>query len=186
MTNIETPQLKKLVSYRDSRGIFYESFKSSNNLFSNDCADSNIPCKHNISDFNIVQENICISNKNVIRGFHYQTDIYAQAKLLHVLQGEINDILIDIRPGKDYGKVWKFNLNHTDNQLLFIPKGYAHGYSSLEDNTIVSYKLDNYYNKNYESGFYPLSPILNIDWGVERDKAIISEKDLNLPNFVFL
>ena len=92
--------------------------------------------------------------------------------------------MIDIRPGKDYGKIWKFKLKHTDRQLLFIPRGYAHGYSALEDNTIVSYKLDNYYNKNYESGFHPLSHSLNIDWGINRDECIISEKDLNLPNFI--
>jgi dTDP-4-dehydrorhamnose 3,5-epimerase len=179
MSNNETPHLKQLVSYKDDRGLFYESFKSSF-----DC--SNIPVNNCISCFNIIQENVCISNKNVIRGFHYQTDIFAQAKLLHVLHGEINDVLIDIRPGKDYGKVWKFNLKHTDKQLLFIPKGYAHGYSVLEDNTIVSYKLDNHYNKNYEYGYNPLSPILNIDWGIELDKAIISEKDLNLRNFEFI
>jgi dTDP-4-dehydrorhamnose 3,5-epimerase len=184
MTNNETPQLKQLVSYRDNRGLFYESFKSSNDTLNTE--GSNIHVNNYISEFNIIQENVCISNKNVIRGFHYQTGIYAQAKLLHVLHGEINDVLIDVRPGKDYGKVWKFNLKHTDRQLLFIPKGYAHGYSALKDNTIVSYKLDNYYNKNYEYGYHPLSPILNIDWGVELDKAIISEKDLNLLNFEFI
>jgi len=183
MSNNETPHLKQLVSYRDNRGLFYESFKLSIDSLNTDTSSSlDNNC---ISEFNIIQENVCISNKNVIRGFHYQTDIYSQAKLLHVLHGEINDILIDIRPGKDYGKIWKFNLKHTDRKLLFIPRGYAHGYSVLEDNTIVSYKLDNYYNKNYENGYHPLSPVLNIDWGIEHDKAIISEKDLNLRNFNF-
>ena len=166
MTEDDTPRLISLLSYSDSRGTFYESFKT------------------NIIEFDIIQENVCISNKNVIRGFHYQTDKYAQGKLLHVLNGEINDVLVDIRPGKDYGKVWKFNLKHTDRKLLFIPQGYAHGYSAVVDNTIVSYKLDNLYNKNYESGFHPLSSRLNIDWGVE--KYIISEKDASLPEFDFI
>ena len=169
--NNDTEQLPILIdinSYEDSRGIFFESYK--NILFK----------QYNI-DFIIQQENTCISNKNVIRGFHYQEGEYSQAKLLMVLNGRIKDVIVDIRPGETYGKVWVFDLCSTKKKLLYIPKGFAHGYAIYEDNTIVSYKTDNYYNKDSEKGFNPLSPTLNIDWKI--DEPIISEKDNNLIKF---
>jgi dTDP-4-dehydrorhamnose 3,5-epimerase len=124
----------------------------------------------------MIQENTCISNKNVIRGFHYQEEPYQQAKLLQVLNGKIKDVLIDVRKGDSYGKVWEFNLDSKNKQLLYIPEGFAHGYSIFEDNTIVSYKTNALYNKESEKGINPLS--LNINWEVEN--PIISDKDKNL------
>jgi len=160
------PFIINLKSYKDSRGEFYESYKDI------------LLKKHNIN-FNIVQENTCTSKKNVIRGFHYQTKPFEQAKLLTVINGKIKDVLVDIRKGKSYGKIWEFNLDSKNKQLLFIPKGFAHGYSIFEDNTIVSYKTDNIYNKISERGFNPLS--LNINWGINN--PILSEKDTDLNNF---
>jgi len=156
------PFIIKLQKYEDERGCFYESYTNT------------------MIEFNIVQENICISNKNVIRGFHYQIGEHTQAKLLQVLNGEIQDVVIDIRPGKTYGKIWSFTLSGRNKELLYIPNGFAHGYCSREDNTIVNYKTDKIYNKESERGFSPLS--CGIEWDIEN--SIISEKDKNLPMFM--
>ena len=153
------PILINLNSYKDNRGEFYESYKDI------------LLKQHNI-DFNIIQENTCISNKNVIRGFHYQEEPYSQAKLLQVLNGKILDIVINL----ETKEIFKYVLDSKEKQLLYIPKGFAHGYGVLEDNTIVSYKTDALYNKNSENGFNPYS--LNINWGIES--PIISEKDKEL------
>lgn len=160
------PFIIKLQKYEDVRGCFYESY--TNKLIPNNI------------EFNIVQENTCISNKNVIRGFHYQLGEKSQAKLLQVLNGEIDDIIIDIRPGETYGKIWKFTLSGIKKEALYIPHGFAHGYCSREDNTIVNYKTDKIYNKESERGFSPLS--CEIKWDIEN--PIISEKDKNLPIFM--
>tara|TARA_B110000008_G_scaffold279550_1_gene327161 strand:- start:950 stop:1456 length:507 start_codon:yes stop_codon:yes gene_type:complete len=165
---METPFIIQLRSYKDNRGEFYESYKDL------------LLKRHNIN-FEIVQENTCISNKNVVRGFHYQIEPYSQSKLLQVLNGEIKDVLIDLRKGDTYGKVWEFKLNSTNKELLYIPKGFAHGYSALEDNTIVSYKMDTLYNRNSECGIHPLS--LNVDWNIKKDDLILSEKDSKLQFF---
>jgi len=163
------PFIIKLKNFKDTRGVFYESY-------------TEILLKEYKINFEIKQENTCISNKNVIRGFHYQTGDYSQAKLLSVLNGKIKDVLIDIRPGETYGKIWEFELSSENPILLYIPHGYAHGYSIYEDNTIVSYKTDNIYNKDSEMGFNPLSESLSIDWKIET--PIISHKDTNLDNFI--
>ena len=89
--------------------------------------------------------------------------------------------MIDVRPGETYGKVWEFELSSENKQLLYIPHGFAHGYSIFEDNTIVSYKTDNIYNKDSETGFNPYSLLLNISWNIEN--PIISHKDISLENF---
>lgn len=149
------PFLINLKPYKDNRGEFYESYK-----------------ENMLKYFNIIQENTCISNKNVIRGFHYQIDPFSQNKILQVLNGKILDILVNIKTKK----IYKFNLDSNERKLLFIPKDYAHGYASFEDNTIVSYKIDKEYNKESENGFHPFS--FDIDWGIEN--PIISEKDLKL------
>ena len=162
------PILISLKSFQDDRGTFYESYKD---ILLN---------QYNI-DFEIKQENTCISNKNVIRGFHYQTGNYSQSKLLTVLNGRIKDVVIDIRPGETYGKVWEFELSDDDKKLLYIPHGFAHGYGIYENNTIVSYKTDNVYNKESECGFSPISSSININWNIQN--PIISEKDLNLKHF---
>ena len=164
------PFLISLKSFQDDRGTFYESYKDI------------LLSKYKIH-FEIKQENTCISNKNVIRGFHYQTGDYSQAKLLSVLNGKIKDVLIDIRPGETYGKIWVFELSSEIKQILYIPHGFAHGYGIYENNTIVSYKTDCIYNKDCESGFNPLSISLleKINWNIQ--KPIISNKDLNLQLF---
>ena len=163
---MDVPIVIKLNKFIDNRGEFYESYRNEflekNNIY-----------------FTIVQENTCISNKNVVRGFHYQKEPYSQSKLLQVINGEIKDVLVDLRNGNTYGKIWEFKLNSSNKELLYIPKGFAHGYSSLKDNTIVSYKMDTLYNKNSECGIHPLS--LNVDWNIKNENLIISKKDSCLP-----
>ena len=165
------PILIDLNTFHDSRGTFFESYKES------------ILHEFNIK-FSFVQENTCISNKNVIRGFHYQNDPHSQAKLLSVLNGKIKDIVIDIRQGTSFGKIWEFDLDSNNKQLLYIPKGFAHGYASYNDNTIVSYKTDALYNKDSEDGFNPLSNSLDLNWGIIN--PILSVKDLQLKQFNLL
>ena len=160
------PYLIDLKKYEDHRGEFYESFK--------------IDISHHLN-FTIMQENTCKSKKNVIRGFHHQTGKYIQGKILTVLNGRIKDVLVDVRKGKTYGQVHEFEMSSSKPQLLVIPRGFAHGYCSYEDNTIVSYKTDAVYNKESEDGFHPLSKSLDIDWKIEN--PIISEKDMNLQEF---
>tara|TARA_B100000035_G_C20978502_1_gene544319 strand:+ start:256 stop:744 length:489 start_codon:yes stop_codon:yes gene_type:complete len=157
------PKIIPLKKYNDHRGSFFESFK--------------YELLENIK-FEIKQENTCVSNKNVIRGFHYQTGEYSQAKLLLVLNGKIKDVLVDIRSGK----IFEFELSSDNPTLLYIPHGYAHGYAIYEDNTIVSYKTDALYNKDSEKGFHPLSKSLKIDWKIET--PVISEKDMNLQEYI--
>ena len=161
------PYLIDLKKYEDTRGEFYESFK--------------IYFSHHLN-FTVMQENTCKSKKNVIRGFHHQTGEHIQGKILTVLNGRIKDVLVDVREGKTYGEVHEFEMSSSNPQLLVIPRGFAHGYCSYEDNTIVSYKTDAIYNKESEDGFHPLSKSLDIDWKIEN--PIISEKDMNLQEFI--
>ena len=108
---------------------------------------------------------------------HYQ-DPNSQSKLITVLKGEILDIAVDIRKkSKTYGKYFSILLSEKNNKSLFVPKGFAHGYLSLKSNTLVHYKVDSYYNKSTEKGIRYDDPFLNIDWGLNIENTIISEKD---------
>jgi len=165
MTDI--PFLIPLKTYRDNRGWFAETMNLS----------------HLISEYKIafipVQENTSMSKKDVVRGFHYQIAPYEQAKLLQVVTGSIIDVCIDVRPGPTYGTRHLFRLDSNSNCLLYIPKGYAHGFSVLADDTVVSYKTDAFYSKEHERSFNPFG--LGIDWCVQN--PIISEKDRTAPVF---
>ena len=101
------------------------------------------------------QDNESISSKGVLRGVHYQKGKYAQAKLVRVAKGSVQDVVVDIRPNSTtYGKHYSIILNAQNNTQLFIPRGFAHGFLVLEDNTIFNYKCDNFYNKENESGIF--------------------------------
>jgi len=152
-------------SFNDDRGFFYESFRS-------DFIE-----KYFNKKILFCQDNIVKSNKNVLRGLHYQ-DPNSQSKLITVLKGEILDIAVDIRKkSKTYGKYFSILLSEKNNKSLFVPKGFAHGYLSLESNTLVHYKVDSYYNKSTEKGIRYDDPFLNIDWGLNIENIIISDKD---------
>jgi dTDP-4-dehydrorhamnose 3,5-epimerase (EC 5.1.3.13) len=115
---------------------------------------------------------------------HYQIGKYAQSKLIRVVNGQILDVVIDLRPqSKSYGMYCSLILSELNKKQLFIPKGFAHGFLALEDDTIVNYKCDNYYNKNAEAGIVYNDKTLNINWGKHDFDFLLSEKDKHHPTF---
>ena len=155
-------------SSADRRGEFHEIFR--------------LELLNNRLDYNInfCQENLVKSSKNVLRGLHFQKNPYSQSKLVSVLKGKIFDVAVDLRKNsKTYGKYFSICISCDDNISLFIPKGFAHGYLSLDHETLVSYKVDNYYNPKSECGIAYNDKSLNINWGLNDNFMIISEKDKN-------
>ena len=143
---------------------------------------------HNVGyDVEFVQDNMSYSHLGTIRGLHFQTGEYEQAKLVTCTSGRVLDVIVDIRKDSpSYGKVVEIELGQTQNKQVFIPRGCAHGFSALSDNTIFQYKVDNPYNKKSEGGIIYNDPTLNIDWRVSKYFERISEKDLVLPTFLSL
>ncbi|GAA4109685.1 dTDP-4-dehydrorhamnose 3,5-epimerase [Aquimarina addita] len=158
--------------FKDERGAFFESF-------------------HKITfekltgmQIDFVQDNQSVSFKGTVRGLHFQTGKYAQAKLVRVIEGEVLDVAVDIRPtSTTYGKHIAVILNHNNNNQLFVPRGFAHGFITLSEKVILGYKCDNYYNKDYESGIFYDDPELNIDWKLDNSEIILSKKDRKLKFF---
>jgi dTDP-4-dehydrorhamnose 3,5-epimerase len=157
--------------FEDERGHFYESYNQEQFI------------KKNIN-INFVQDNQSLSHKNVLRGLHYQNEPYGQDKLVRVIRGSVIDVAVDIRPDSPtYGKHKKILLSGVNKISFLIPKGFAHGFITLEDNTIFSYKCSNVYNKESEGGIIWNDPTLDIDWLIDDDDIIISDKDSILPKF---
>jgi len=155
----------------DHRGYFMEFYnqKNINNL---------------IGVKNFVQENESESSRAVLRGLHFQKPPYAQAKLVRCLKGNVLDVALDLRSdSKTYGMYEKTILSYENKKQLFIPKGFAHGFIVLSETAILSYKVDNYYNPEAESGLAWNDPDLNIDWKIKKTEIIVSEKDKKLPTF---
>lgn len=167
--NIAGPLLFKPRVFHDERGYFYESYNE--NLF----------FKLGLTT-RFVQDNQSSSKKNVLRGLHYQHPPFDQGKLVRVAKGSVLDVAVDIRKNSpSYGQHVKVNLS-ADNQLIFwIPPGFAHGFLSLEDDTLFLYKCTNVYDKDSESGILWNDAPLNIEWGIE--KPIVSAKDMELAAF---
>ena len=154
--------------YRDSRGWFYEFYKDST-------------LKQFGIDQNFPQENMSFSEKNVVRGLHFQRDPFAQAKLATVISGSVLDVVVDLRKNsKTFGEVYECKLDSTRRNMLMVPEGFAHGFAALED-TIFFYKCSNVYDKQSESGIIWNDLKLNIKWPIEN--PIVSEKDKLLPTF---
>ena len=156
----------------DERGYFMESYRQS-------WMDS-------LTDFSgsFVQDNQSLSHYGTIRGLHFQQGEYAQSKLIRVLQGAILDVVVDIRQGlPTFGEKVSVVLSAENKQQLWIPKGFAHGFSVVSETALVCYKCDAYYNKSSDMGIHPLDKTLNIDWKIPKDNQRISEKDLELPTF---
>lgn len=171
-THIEGCFLIKLNIFNDQRGYFFESFNKE--VFEKGTGIS--------VDF--VQDNESKSSRGVLRGLHFQKGNYAQAKLIRVIKGSVLDVCVDIRKtSKTFGHNFSIILNDKEKNQLFIPKGIAHGFLVLEDNTIFSYKCDNYYHKPSEGGIVYNDKFLNIDWGMPESELILSEKDKQLPTF---
>ncbi len=154
----------------DERGYFMESFNEEK--FRN---GTNI-------DVHFVQDNQSFSSKGVLRGLHYQTGNHAQAKLVRVLQGEVLDVAVDIRPDSStFGQHVSVLLSGENHKQLFIPRGFAHGFLVISETATFFYKCDNFYNKESEGGIIYNDPKLEIDWKFPESELIISEKDQFLP-----
>lgn len=167
MKFIETPIQDLFVIqpkvFQDDRGHFFESYTKTSFL------DNNI-------DVDFVQDNQSLSQKGVLRGLHFQHPPFTQGKLVRVIKGAVLDVAVDIRKNsKTFGKHFSIELNESNKTMLWIPEGFAHGFSTLEDNTIFFYKCTNMYNKNSEGCLLWNDPYLSIDWKIES--PILSEKD---------
>lgn len=170
-TAIEGCFILKPTVFSDHRGYFYESFNK--NAFGQLTG----------LDLEFVQDNQAQSDYGTLRGLHFQRGEHAQAKLVRVLQGKVLDIAVDMRQhSPTYLKHVSVELSAENHLQLFVPKGFAHGYVVLEDQTIFYYKCDNYYNKASEGGIFYADPNLGIDWKLPVEAILLSEKDKGLPN----
>ena len=152
--------------YNDDRGYFMESFSERNFIASTGL------------DTHFVQDNESLSHKGVLRGLHFQCAPYSQAKLVRVVQGRVLDVAVDIRKGSPtFGKYVITELSGENHRQMFIPKGFAHGYITLEDNTLFQYKCDEYYHPEAEMGIIWNDPEIGIDWGADESSIILSNKD---------
>ena len=131
-----------------------------------------------------VQDNESLSQRNTLRGLHYQKSPHAQAKLIHVSSGRIQDMLVDLREdSQTYGMIYHTILSAENKRSLFIPKGIAHGFLALQDDTVVHYKCDHTYQPAFESGVRYDDPDLQLPWLGRNEDFIVSEKDKKLPYF---
>ena len=131
-----------------------------------------------------VQDNQSISHKGVLRGLHLQENEHAQAKLIRVVKGKILDVVVDLRKeSPTFGKHFSIILSGENNLQLYVPRGFAHGFYVLEDETFFNYKCDNYYHKEAENGILYNDKDLAIDWSLKGEKIILLEKDKQLMTF---
>jgi len=163
--------------FGDNRGYFLESYNQKE-------------FESNIGNVNFIQDNESKSVKGVLRGLHFQSPPFAQAKLVRCIKGKVLDVAVDIRVGSPtYGKHVAVELSSDNKRQLFVPRGFAHGFVVLSDEAIFSYKVDNYYSPNHDSGFKWDDSDLNIDWNIdvrdvnlsEKDKGLIAFKDFKSP-----
>lgn len=151
--------------FYDDRGYFMESFR--NDLF-----------EQHIGKTIFIQDNESRSTKGVLRGLHYQTGDYSQAKLVRVLEGIVLDVIVDLRQSSStFGQHLAIELSDDNNKQLFVPRGFAHGFKVLSETATFSYKVDNIYSKEHETTLLWNDPVLNIDWGTDSINPILSEKD---------
>ncbi|MFP2997914.1 dTDP-4-dehydrorhamnose 3,5-epimerase [Spongiivirga sp. MCCC 1A20706] len=155
--------------YQDERGLFFEHYhqKKLNTILPKD---------------QFVQDNVSVSKKGVLRGIHFQKGDFAQTKLVSVLKGMVQDVVVDLRiDSNTFGQYHSVFLDDVKRHLLFIPRGFAHGFLALSNEVIFSYKCDNFYNKESEIGIVYNDADLNIKWQLPNDNLIVSRKDLGLP-----
>ena len=151
--------------FKDARGYFFESF-------------SQREFEEKVCKTQFVQDNESMSTAGVVRGLHFQKPPYAQAKIVRVLRGAVLDFAVDIRKGSPtYGKYVSTLLTADNFRQFYIPAGFAHGFTALEDNTVFAYKCSNFYNKASEGCIMFNDKDLNIDWQIEN--PITSEKDMH-------
>jgi len=168
-TDIEGVYIIEPIIFEDSRGYFFESY--------NDLEFIN---KVGFADF--VQDNESKSSYGVMRGLHFQRPPHTQAKLVRCVRGAVLDVAVDLRKDSPtYGKHVAVELTEDNHRQLFIPKGFAHGFSVLSDTAIFQYKCDDFYHPECDGGINILDESLGIDWRIPKDKAILSEKDTKHP-----
>ena len=157
--------------FEDNRGYFLESYN-----------------KTKFDDFtenvSFVQDNESKSSKGILRGLHFQKPPFDQAKLVRCIEGKVLDVAVDLRNrSKTYGQHIAIELSSENKRQLFVPRGFAHGFLVLSESAIFAYKVDNIYAPKYDAGIKWNDRELNIDWGIEHSKVIVSEKDSVLPYF---
>ncbi|HRV54989.1 MAG: dTDP-4-dehydrorhamnose 3,5-epimerase [Mangrovimonas sp.] len=158
--------------YRDERGYFFESF---NKTYFEEQTGLTV---------SFVQDNQSLSSKGVLRGLHFQEGDYAQAKLVRVVKGKVLDVCVDLRKeSTTFGQHFSIVLDDKEHKQLYIPKGFAHGFLVLEDQTIFSYKCDDFYHKESERGIIYNDPDIGISWDLPTNELILSERDRKLPTF---
>lgn len=158
--------------FKDERGLFYETYNKK--AFK----------KNTGLDVDFVQDNQSASTKGVLRGLHFQRGEMAQAKLVRVVKGKVLDIVVDIRKeSKTFGQSFSIVLDDVNHLQLFVPRGFAHGFITLSENSVFAYKCDNFYNKASEGGIIYNDATLALDWHLPEEEFIISEKDRELPTF---
>lgn len=169
-TDIEGVFIIEPQVFGDERGYFFESFNAERFR-----AQTGV-------EVTFVQDNESRSKRGVLRGLHFQREPYAQAKLVRVVQGGVLDVAVDIRlESPTFGKFVAVELSGENKRQLFIPKGFAHGYVVLEDDTIFQYKCDEFYHPESEDGIAWNDPQIGIEWGIPENEIILSEKDKNRP-----
>lgn len=170
-TSIKDCFILEPAKFGDSRGYFFESY--SRKVFE----------ELSGLDIEFVQDNQALSGYGTLRGLHFQQGDAAQAKLVRVMQGRVLDVAVDLRPESNTrGHYVAVELSAENNRQFFVPRGFAHGYSVLEDNTIFVYKCDNYYNKAAECGIFYGDADLSIDWQLPEADILLSEKDKLWPS----
>ena len=164
-TNIEGVVIIEPRLIKTQNGYFFESF-------------SEREFKENVSNIDFCQDNESMSHYGVMRGFHFQRPPFAQSKLLRCVEGKVLDVAIDIRKSSPtYGKHVVVELSAENHRQLFIPEGFAHGFSVLSDKAIIQYKCDNFYHPEVEDGISILDDSLDINWQIPTEKTVLSEKD---------
>ena len=157
--------------FEDSRGYFFEAYNQAK-------------FHENGIEYQFIQDNQSFSKRGVIRGLHLQINPFAQAKLVRVLEGEILDVAVDLRKNSPtYGQHFSVLLSAENKKQLMVPHGFAHGFSVLSETASVMYKVDQLYHKESERGIRFDDPTLAIDWQLNKDEIIVSDKDLILPSF---
>ena len=157
--------------FEDDRGYFFETFQQER------YREAGI-------ERTFIQDNESRSVKGVVRGLHFQLGDAAQAKLVRVIRGRVFDVAVDLRKGSPtFGKWFGVELNENNKKQLYVPRGFAHGFSVLSETAIFTYKCDNLYNREAESSINPFDKTLGIDWQVKEEDALVSEKDKNAPVF---
>ena len=174
-TALEGPVIIKPKVFGDSRGFFMETFSLRD-------------FTANVGPVQFVQDNESYSaRRGVLRGMHFQKGDAAQAKLVRVSRGRVLDVAVDIRPDSPtFGRWVKVELSAQEKNMFFIPRGFAHGFLTLEDDTLFEYKCDNYYSPADEGSFRWDDPQVGIDWGISADEVILSDKDRIAPAFASL